>query len=611
MASFIGSLTTIKGAALAVGTVLAGLTASYYKLIQAASQQQDADVKLAVALASIGQNTAATRAHLEAFAAQMEDVTTVNVQAIQGVLALFVQLGHLSGEGLEQATRAALNYSAAMGSDVNETAEQMINVLARGSGRLRGINTDFDVGTTNAEKYASVLKQMTDLTEGVAAEMGQTFSASLRRVSNDFDDMLQADGKVLVENDALKGGLQALSTVFKDLGEFVKTHNQLMNDMATIAGKAGIVIIRTGVELASFGAQIAEAYLKVGQLVTGIATLAATAPYVAQKILGIKGANLDTVKSLGAIYEGLGKFAEGAHELGTAADGTVEKINALLASLSKGGAQGHDPAAGFKNVTGAANQATDALSAFNEILKALNIETVGSMDNVSKKVSELLSILPQMESQGLITKEQYDAILDSVMKITAQLPDWSTDMSAARQHAQEVHSVMMDIYNTAEQATIPAAQQLGDALIDTAFGAKIAWGQFFRQVLADFAKAIERMLIWKGLMAIFNLGSGGAAGAFSDFGSAGFGGVGGGGIGVASIGLQPAQLVAPGLSAAAMGVSLSPAAGVNLASKGDFVMPVTILPARDRTAEAVELLEEMSNLVERKGFRLVASQVLG
>jgi hypothetical protein len=149
-------------------------------------------------------------------------------------------------------------------------------------------------------------------------------------------------------------------------------------------------------------------------------------------------------------------------------------------------------------------------------------------------------------------------------------------------------------------------------MIDAALGAKIAWGQFFRGLLADLLKAILRATIIKAIFTALGAAFGGPAGAAagsqagSVLSSGGFSGLGGV---LDSIG-QPAQFVSPGLGAGIGSAASFASAGMALPIGPEVSMPITILPRRDKTAEAIEMLEEIRVLVERRGYYLPATTVL-
>ena len=64
----------------------------------AAAKQQDADVKLANALKSIGQNTKEARDELKEFNAEMQRATAVGDDELQEIEAILISLGKLEGE---------------------------------------------------------------------------------------------------------------------------------------------------------------------------------------------------------------------------------------------------------------------------------------------------------------------------------------------------------------------------------------------------------------------------------------------------------------------------------------------------------------------------------
>jgi len=68
----------------------------------------------------------------------------------------------------------------------------------------------------------------------------------------------------------------------------------------------------------------------------------------------------------------------------------------------------------------------------------------------------------------------------------------------------------------------------------------------------------------------------------------------------------------PGLAVAAnAGLSTERVGGSALNAAGGILMPITITPKRDRVADAMDLLEEIRQLVERRGYDLPATRLVG
>lgn len=569
LAASITPLTVAFAAAVAAATAFA---AAIYSATKAAATQEEADVRLAVALRSVGENTAAGRAEWARYIDALEDATKVNDEQIASVAALLAQFGHLSGDALKRATKAVLEYSAAIGTDATSSAEQLINVLVRGSGRLAGINTKFDEGTTNAEKFASVLAQMENQGGNTAEVLGGTFNSALKQIGIEWERVLETTGKTIIENDAVRDAFEELAAAIKKTGEFIAEHQAGFELLVTIVGRVA--------EAA------ANAIPKVAKFVGWILTMG----------------QIDLV--IGALDALGAKFKEAAE---SAVD-VPEKVGNVAPII-------HDVGDAFKHATKEITEFTTALpplEGLDAILDRLGLDTMPALEQATRDVDNALDQLVADAQAGLVSPEQWDLILESVTRITEQLPAWSEDLHAAVPHAQHILDVMSEIADTAAGAATDSALQMGDALVDAALGADIAWDKFFVGLLADFTKAILRAIILQAIMGAFSGGTSLATGA----------GAGGGGVPIGggmmaeglSASLMPASVMLPrpageaaGLSGTARGRMSEPGAG---GIPGAMQILARIEPRRDREAEAIELLEEIAVLVERRGYRMPATHIV-
>lgn len=601
LGSLVSSLTTIGGITAAAGAAVAGLGLVISKLTAAAVEQEKADVRLATALASIGQNTEAVRGHLGQFISRMQDVTTVSDETISGVVATFAQLGRLSGRSLEQATKAALDYAAATGQDVQTAAVQMVNVLVKGSGRLQGIATDFDSATSKGDRFASVIGQIEKKMGDAAAMAGGTFSAALQRIANDYDDLQQQVGAAIVQNETFRGLLSSISDFLKDLTAIFERNKAALDALVESLADVLLAFVDWAAALTKlmahadrlddFGNRMLEwvGLLREGTTDAGVS---------------IRQDLITALESLGTALERLRNRQRPLSELIPAHDRAA--VTGLAAALEKAfppAAQAaSDAATGTKRavqgMSMACSEARDQLDQFHKTLDELNVTSMQEFRDRAHDLEDALNNLIDLDLQGLITPEEYDLVLAALMQM---VPLWEKAGKAVTVIDREAQQLQANVAG----ALTDSVFQFGDALIDTAFGAKIAWGQFFRQMLADLLKTILRIMLMDKLFRAIGLALGGSGGAAAGGAAAGAISIGGGVLAEAAA-IMPARVVEPGVA------SVSRSAGTAFAGEsmaGSLVMPVTIVPRRDRTSEAIEMLDEINTLVERRGYRLVASQV--
>lgn len=613
LASLGKNLTSLPILAAASTAALAAIGAVMAKVTMAAAEQEKADVRLATALASVGQNTAPVRARLNEFISTLENVTTVGDETISGVVATFAQLGQLTGNALEDATKAALDYAAATGQDVQSAATQMVNVLVKGSGRLQGIATDFDATASKGDRFAQVIGQINDKMGGSAAITGKTFSGAIQRIANDYDNLMQETGRAVVENEAFRGVLEAVSVILKEATGFVADHSDAFQTLVTVLSRAALGFVKIAAEVTSFEFRIISMGLSIGQVAVGLASLADDAPALVKKAFGWTDKDsIDLAKWAGQWMTRLGDIKGAFGEAGDAADVVAAKIENIISGLGKGNGKTQVPPAIHNVGTGAAAAKTE-VEQLAELMKSLGIPTMNDFETSALGVDNALKLLQDLASKGLISPEQWDAALAAITQITEQLPTWSDSFAQAEPRFIHIRSLTDEIGDAIQNNLVDATLQFGDALIDTALGARIAWGQFFRQLLRDLLSAIARILIMRALLnAIGGIGRGGPAVTGP---AAGGGGVltGNGLIAESSHAFAPVQFASPSVAGGAIGaggLSADSLASAGVAPSPTFALNATIVPRRDRMAEAAEVLADINTLVERRGYRLLASQVL-
>ena len=230
---------------------------------------------------------------------------------------------------------------------------------------------------------------------------------------------------------------------------------------------------------------------------------------------------------------------------------------------------------------------------------------------------------------GVITPAMTDKINQQLLAVIDNLRSFGVDVKSPFTTAQET---VIDLTQTIEDQAVPAASQLIDTMVAGATGVKIAWGDFFASMIRNFISAILKALILKSIMRAIGLAGGGMVvggggggdllGGISTGGGTaalqGGGLVTGGILGVDSVRalLMPGEVVLPVPIAedfrelTAMAHQARQAqAGRALDLRPGISMPITILPKPDRQRDAIELIDEINTLVERRGYRLIASEV--
>lgn len=203
--------------------------------ISAASEQEQADRRLALALKNVGDASAKTLNGLRDYAGSLQKVTLFTDDQIQGVQSLLVSLGRLTGAGLERATKATLDLAQGLGIDLDSAARLMAKAAAGSTVALSRYGISVDDSLSKSEKFEQVLSKLERRFGGAAKDAANTFGGSIDRVQKSFSELQEAFGKAIIENPALAAGLKAIADEMDRLTKFVSDpeFQQALSDLVT------------------------------------------------------------------------------------------------------------------------------------------------------------------------------------------------------------------------------------------------------------------------------------------------------------------------------------------------------------------------------------------
>lgn len=200
-----------------ISTVLA--SAFTGKAIHAAIEQEDAINQLNQSLARTGQFSHEASIAFQEFATALSENSRFSDEAIIKNAALLETIGKISVTALPRATQAATDLAAAYGIGL-ERAFEIVGKAAEGQiGLLSRLGIEVRKGRTDAETFANALKLIERSAGGAAAAELNTFSGSVARAGNAFNEFLEAIGNNIVKNPQVVGFIKGLSQVFTDLAK--------------------------------------------------------------------------------------------------------------------------------------------------------------------------------------------------------------------------------------------------------------------------------------------------------------------------------------------------------------------------------------------------------
>lgn len=297
-----GAGVALKGLELfgqALGTVVSQFTAG----IEAAKEAEQAQAAFAFAISDTETNVSGATAAFSKFADELSQVTAFEDEAIIKSGALIGTLTRLSGEGLQNATKASADLAAALGIDLEQASTLVAKAANGNTTAFSKLGIEIKKGNTDAETFANTLQALSRF-QGAAEQKSQTFAGAQSRLANTFGNLQEELGNTIVRNQAFVNVLNAVQGVLIKFIEYIKINGPIIGEslakgFSIVAKSAGFVI--TALE------PVLSVIQKIVSGVSFIASAAASA--IARSDLAKATAD---VLGAGKILDGFANIAEDA-----------------------------------------------------------------------------------------------------------------------------------------------------------------------------------------------------------------------------------------------------------------------------------------------------------
>jgi len=441
-----------------------------------AMDAEKATAALTAALNSQKLSVQANLPHLTAFAGALSRASLATDEEVQGAQQLLISIGRLTGEGLDRATKAALNLSAGLGISLSDAAEKIARAANGATKGFSQLGVKFQEGASDAEKLNTVLSFIDQRFGGAAQAQIETMSGKLHELAKAFGELGEAAGK------------SAIGTGPKGL---IGTLTDAINAMADKTSKGGL-----------FSALHTIIPVPGDPIWTSV-----------NKIITL-GETLERLKMDDAVMLALsGKFAEDADPIlqkyikdldgiikaqDDAADATKRHAEAVAKFNANTGVQTFGPqkASSRPSVIGAVQ--TRILG--DEVNRAQS--DVGSTEELEKHRAAVAAEAAEWEKMVEIIAEANGGMVkfgETVVLVGKETTKWSTQFEL-----------------TMRDALTSAALQLGDTLVEAAFGAKVSWEDTIKSIVEGIVKAIIQAAILRLIQgAIGGFSTGGVVGSSS------------------------------------------------------------------------------------------------
>ena len=216
------SVMSLKG--LFLGLVAGAVAKGIESLVDAFIEQEKVTVRLNSALRVTGRFTQDASDAMHKMADDMRTLTTHTDEEALGVSAQFASLAReLTTKQLAEAQKVAIGLADATGMSVERASMLMIRSITGQGNALKRWGVDLDTAATQQEKFNEIQRKLGPLFQ-ISVESAKTLGGAIAQSKNEFNELKETLGTVIVESFGLHDAATGLRDTFKRWNEEIKAH---------------------------------------------------------------------------------------------------------------------------------------------------------------------------------------------------------------------------------------------------------------------------------------------------------------------------------------------------------------------------------------------------
>ena len=500
--SAMATMAGFVGGSIVTGAIekLKGALGSAFDLMKSgiddAEKQQAAMLRLANAMQLAGNYSSQAVDGIAKMANALEEQTGVADDAIIANAAYLSSLTRLNGDGLKQATQAALNLSAAVGIDLQTATGLVAKGIEGNVSAFKRYGIVIEEGATKTETMERVLSTLNTRFGGAAKANIQTFGGAVTALGNSFGNLIEAFGSAIVDNKVVVETIKALAKALNSMqGGAESAADSLRFGIAEgiiFVIKTTMVAIETvDVFARTFEVALRSLLLPINGLADGIRT-----------VVDLMDGSLDEMGSNSQKqWEDISKAISGDSSL----DKLNEKLGDILVSANVAFGEMKNGADGVKPTIDKAGKSVSELTLLQKMhveeAKAFSEELLKSGASVAGYYQNQQALLQATRDANLITDETYFAnslqlLMDKQTKEDAMLEEWRAankvkeeEYQAAKTALEQKQAVeSLKLQDQKQKAEEKLSQQKFDVARNT-FAQLASIGQTGSKQLNDIVKA--------------------------------------------------------------------------------------------------------------------------
>jgi hypothetical protein len=228
--------------------------------IQSYASAEAAQKKLTVALEAQGTATPHVIDQYNHLASTFQRTTVYSDDLINEMEALLTQVGNVMPQDMDKALTAATDLASGLGIDLQQATTLVAKSLEGNVGALGRYGVSLDESRVKAEGVDYVVGKLEERFGGQAQAQLDTYAGRIQALANDWDNLKEAVGKIIVSNPVVEAGLRGVASVVADLGDGSGAASTRLSDLSLGFSQLAqnIPVVGEGVAAVSalFGGQI-------------------------------------------------------------------------------------------------------------------------------------------------------------------------------------------------------------------------------------------------------------------------------------------------------------------------------------------------------------------
>lgn len=438
--------------------------------IEAFAEQEAAQKRLQTAMRTTGTLTDENVVAFKALSAEMQRTTTIGDDQTDALIAMGLQLGILPSN-MEAAVKAAANLSAGLGIDLEQAMQMMAKANNETFTTFQRLGISIDTTKAKAEGLPYIIEQINAGFGGQAQAEIETYAGQLKQLANEWGDLKEALGGLLVTNGLFADSLRALTDVLRGVNAATATWSNTLSVLVAMGTRGGLPAV-------------VEELLRLGKLPPPKLDPTQVTDGAMAMRQAFDGVNESLDKLLKKAKDQAAKDLEAAGRSAKKAGDDFQKLQADIYELEKIGAGATLQVWTFGRAIDEAGETAAAVKGLDEVAKKLyELEKIGA--GATLEVWKFGQVLDEAGDSLQIVTDAEKAAKEQTEK-TAKA--WSTTAD-----------VLNEVSRAAEMAghkTTAAVMSIGSAIAKAAPGGP--WAMALAGGMALFATLSDKLFKTEG-----------------------------------------------------------------------------------------------------------------